>query len=236
MLRQAKDGPCIGAAQDEKLKNHLMLQMKCLSPEVYVADQPIVAISREEIAFLEEKVKLSTRNRTRLCAHQSNEETLHEMFVVYTGSTFMRPNKHPDKDESLHILKGSADFIFFDDDGNVTDVIPLGDAASGKSFYCRVPANVYHTMIMRSERLMIHEVIRGPFRKDTTTVFAPWGPQEDDAAGIREFMARVSPEVDRRLAGNTGSFLHFREPLFLKAAGEGNAEVQKEAKRSRIFA
>ena len=35
------------------------------------------------------------------------------MFVVYTSSTYMRPNKHP-KEESLHILKGYADFVFFD--------------------------------------------------------------------------------------------------------------------------
>lgn len=174
-----------------------MIRMKAVNPEVYVADQPVVAIGREEIGFLEENVKLSVRKRTRLCAHQDSEETLHEMMVVYTGSTFIRPNRHPGKDESLHILKGAADFVFFDDEGNVTEVVPLGDQESGKAFYVRVPADMYHSMVMRSDKLVIHECINGPFRKETTTVFAPWGPQEDDVDGVREFTARMSAAVER---------------------------------------
>jgi cupin fold WbuC family metalloprotein len=177
-----------------------MIQMKRLNPEVYFADQPIVAVGPEEIGFLQNNVQATARQRTRLCAHQSPEESLHEMFVVYTNSTYMRPNKHP-KEESLHILGGSADFVFFDQVGNVTDVVQLGALSSGRPYYCRVPRDTYHTVLIRSERLTIHEGLTGPFRQDSTTVFAPWAPEENDAAGVEAFSERLEGEVARQVAG-----------------------------------
>lgn len=189
-----------------------MIEMKCLNPEVYFANQPIVSIGSEEIAFLESGVHFNERKRVRLCAHQSPEESLHEMFVVYTDSTYMRPNKHP-KDESLHILKGHADFVFFDRQGNVTEVVQLGDPQSGRPFYCRVPRETYHTLLMRSEFLVIHEGLTGPFRRDSTTVFAPWSPAENDMPGIRAFSEKVEIEVARRVTG--------KEPELLRMIRQG---------------
>jgi cupin fold WbuC family metalloprotein len=183
-----------------------MIKMKRLNPEVYFADQPIVAIGSEEIEFLQSQVESTERKRTRLCAHRSPEESLHEMFVVYTGSTYMRPNKHP-KEESLHILKGYADFVFFDQQGDVTDVLQLGEPSSGRPFYCRVPRDTYHTVIMRSESLVIHEGLSGPFRPDNTTVFAPWAPAEGDLPGVRKFSERVEAEVARHLIGRNPALL-----------------------------
>jgi cupin fold WbuC family metalloprotein len=183
-----------------------MLQMQKLNSEVYFANQPIVAIGAEEIRFLESNVHSNERKRARLCAHQSPEESLHEMFVVYTDSTYMRPNKHP-KHESLHILKGHADFVFFDHEGNVTEVVQLGDPQSGRPFYCRVPDETYHALLMRSEFLVIHEGLTGPFRSDSTTIFAPWAPAEDDLPGIRAFSKRVEAEVARRVTADQRGLL-----------------------------
>jgi cupin fold WbuC family metalloprotein len=183
-----------------------MIEMKCLNSEVYFVSQPIVAIGSEEISFLESNVHLNERKRARLCAHQSPEESLHEMFVVYTDSTYMRPNKHP-KDESLHILKGHADFVFFDHQGRVTEVVQLGDPQSGRPFYCRVPQETYHALLMRSEFLVIHEGLTGPFRRDSTTIFAPWAPTENDAPGIRAFSEKVEAEVTRRVNGKQSELL-----------------------------
>ncbi len=179
-----------------------MIQMKRISEEVYFADQPVVYLGPSDIEFLRENVEKTVRQRTRLCTHKGPEDGLHEMFVVYTNNTYMRPNKHP-KDESLHILGGQADFVFFDNDGNVTDVLQLGNAASGRPFYCRVPREIYHTVLIRSERLAIHEGLSGPFRRDTTTVFAPWAPEETDLEGVRVFSKRLEAEVARSLTLTT---------------------------------
>ncbi len=55
---------------------------------------------------------------------------------------------------------------------------------------------------------MIHEGLTGPFRKDSTTVFAPWAPQETDAAGVKAFSERLDAEVARRVAGKLPASLH----------------------------
>src|SRR3984957_14201297 len=187
-----------------------MMQIRRISPEIYFANQPIVAVGPDEMNFLNNNVQYTERKRTRLCAHQDTEEKLHEMFVVYTNSTYMRPNKHP-KDESVHILAGAADFVFFDQNGNVTDVLQMGDQRSGKPFYVRVPTGIYHTMLMRTERVTLHEGLSGPFRKDSTTIFAPWAPLEADAPGIEKFNARVEAEVAGRTAGGGQSLLRMRQ-------------------------
>ena len=181
-----------------------MIQIKRINPEVYFADQSIVSVGPDEIGFLRHNVQYSTRQRTRLCAHKGPEDGLHEMFVVYTNCTYMRPNKHP-KEESLHILGGEADFVFFDQEGNVTDVVQLGAHESGRPFYCRVPRDTYHTVLIRSDRLTIHEGLSGPFRKDSTTIFAPWAPEETDAPGVKVFSERLETEVARHLRGKTAA-------------------------------
>lgn len=167
-----------------------LLKVRQESEEAYLADEPIVSVGPKEIAFLKKRVHQTKRKRTRLCAHQNLQSTLHEMFVVYTSATYVKPNKHLGKDESLHILEGEADFVFFDETGNIVEVIPLGDYHSGRQFYCRVPASVYHSMIMRTDTLVIHEATPGPFRR-SDTVWAPWAVDEADSAGVSRFMERL---------------------------------------------
>jgi cupin fold WbuC family metalloprotein len=190
------------AAYLAELKSHPrmprpLLKMKRQAEEVFVADEPIVSVGRADIEVLKEAVHSTTRKRVRLCAHTSTENKLHEMFVVYTDVTYVKPNLHLGKDESLHILEGEADFFFFDEKGEVIEVIPLGDAKTGREFYIRVPAHVYHTIVMKSERLVIHEVTPGPFVR-SDTVWAPWAPDEADAAGVHAFMQKLQREAAAR--------------------------------------
>lgn len=174
-----------------------LLKMKRTGQEVFVADEPIVSIGRKEIEFLKQSVQTTDRKRVRLCTHRELENTLHEMFVVYMDMTYVKPNKHLHKDESLHILEGEADFIFFDEQGKIIEIVPLGAYDSGRQFYIRVPAFVYHTIIMRSERLVIHEATPGPFRREDT-VWAPWAPTETDTAGVVSFMGMLREAADQR--------------------------------------
>ncbi len=169
-------------------KERPLLKMRQEGEEVYVADEPIVSVGEKEIAFLKSKVHQTRRKRTRLCAHKDIANTLHEMFVIYTSMTYVKPNKHLGKDESLHILEGQADFFFFDESGKLTGIIPLGDYNSGRQFYCRVPASAYHSMIMRTDTLVIHEATPGPFDR-ADTIWAPWAP--DEPAQVAAFMDRL---------------------------------------------
>jgi len=168
-----------------------MLRTKAVSEEVHIADERIVHLGRSDVESLKARVHATARKRIRLCAHKAVEDTLHEMFVVYVKETYVRPNKHLGKDESLHILEGMADFVFFDDAGNITEVVPLGDFSSGRQFYCRIPDSAYHTLLIRSDVIVIHESTPGPFER-ADTIFAPWAPEEVDVAAVEEYVARLA--------------------------------------------
>ena len=45
--------------------------------------------------------------------------------LILSNKTYIRPHKHYNKSESLHVIYGSADVIFFDDVGNIIKVINL---------------------------------------------------------------------------------------------------------------
>ena len=176
-----------------------MIKIKTLSPEVHYADAPVVNLGLPDIERLKTLMPASARRRTRLCAHDNQENRLHEMFVVYTPSTFVKPNKHMGKAESLHILEGAADFLFFDEVGNVTEVVPLGDYASNRQFYCRIPPGVYHSIVIHTDPIVIHETTPGPFDR-TDTIFAPWAPDEGTPAArdYQEFMIKTAREFLER--------------------------------------
>ncbi len=166
-------------------------QLEKQSQEVYVARDAIVVVSGEDLAFLKEQLPETKRHRVRLCAHRGVEDRLHEMFILVSRETYIRPHKHMQKAESLLVVEGEADAVFFDDEGKLTDVIPLGDAASGRPFYYRIDSPRYHTLLFRSPHLLFHESTTGPFRKEET-IYAPWAPVEEDHLAARRYIEDLS--------------------------------------------
>jgi cupin fold WbuC family metalloprotein len=165
-----------------------------ITEEMCRAKPGVISVSRSDLEYLKSEVNKTARKRIRLCIHQSDQEEMHEMFVVYTGMTYVRANLHVGKDESLHILEGEADFVFFDNDGNILDVIELGDKRSGKNIFIRVPQGVFHTIIMRSEYLIIHEATPGPFdRKETE--WAEWSPIDSDISAVSRFQSLLNDKL-----------------------------------------
>lgn len=195
-----------------------MLKLMMKSTECYETEDKIPRFGAEELAFLGSAIGKSPRRRSRICTHRSVQERLHEMFVIYSDRTFVRPNKHIGKDESVFVIRGTADFLFFDDAGLVTQVVEMGDVASGKAYYCRVPEGVYHTIIMRSPEVVLFEGTPGPFNP-AETVYADWGPREEDVEGVTRYRAWMDAEVARhRERGQRGLIgLNSIGPLVLVA-------------------
>jgi cupin fold WbuC family metalloprotein len=164
------------------------------SGEVFVANEPVVKVTAADIEFLKQRVAATARKRVRLCAHPDSGHFLHEMMIVLGLGTYIRPHKHNAKVESFHIVEGMVDVVLFDETGTIQEVVQLGTFASGKNFFYRLSQPLYHTLILRSELLVLHETTNGPFRRDDT-VFAPWSPEETDAAGIIKFAENLSKSV-----------------------------------------
>jgi len=118
--------------------------------------------------------------------------------IVISAESYIHPHRHVGKSESFHIVEGEVDVAVFDDNGNLSEVIQLGAPASGRCFYYRLSESAFHTLLIRSDYLIVHEVTNGPFDRDRT-VLATFAPTEDRVAEAQAYMQRVSAQVARHL-------------------------------------
>jgi cupin fold WbuC family metalloprotein len=167
------------------------MRTKPFNSEVLYPDEPIVQVAQADVAWLKAQAEQTERKRIRLCAHKNVDDSLHEMLIVHTRDTYVRPHKHLDKSESFHVIEGWVDVVLFDDDGEITDVIQMGDYSSGYCFYYRIADPRYHTLLIHSDVLVFHETTNGPFSR-SQTAFASWSPTENNTAAVGEFMSKLA--------------------------------------------
>jgi len=172
------------------------VKMTRISEEAFQCADRLVYIRRSDIERLKAEVPLTRRKRIRILIHPNTDHTLHEMLVVYTKATYVKPNLHIGKDESLHIVEGEADFVFFDDRGDVIKVVQLSATDRTKDFFIRVPQGVFHTIVMRSAMLVIHEATPGPFLL-ADTVWAPWAPSDANSQACESFASDLDRAIER---------------------------------------
>ena len=165
-----------------------------LSEEVLFTRRRFTTVTRDDLELLKDQASRTRRKRIRLCAHPDVTAAVHEMFIVQPQGAYVRPHKHRGKDESFLLIEGAATVVVFGEDQAVQEVIPMGTVASGRPFYHRMPADVYHTVLIESEVVVYHEATSGPFRK-ADMVAAPWAPQEEDEAAVSRFMADLQESV-----------------------------------------
>ena len=163
---------------------------KQFNKEVLYTDEALTKISKADIDVLKQKALANTHKRIRLCAHTNVNDPLHEMLIIHVKDTYVPPHKHLHKSESLYVIEGCVDVVILDDQGKVQEVVPMGDYASGRIFYYRMETSLYHTLLIKSEFLVFHEVTKGPFNR-SDTVFAPWAPQESDPQACQVYMQRL---------------------------------------------
>src|SRR5882762_4619228 len=174
------------------------LRLRALNEELLYADTPLSTLSRDDIAWLKARAAKTARQRIRICTHLDSGDLLHEMLIVHTRETYVRPHKHVNKNESFHVITGEVDVVLFDEKGAVSQAIRMGEYASGKRFYYRLNESRYHTLLIRSDVLVFHEVTTGPFRREDT-IFPSWAPEEGQTDLRREFLARVESQAARSL-------------------------------------
>nr|BAF47164.1 hypothetical protein [Zehria sp. KO68DGA] len=164
-----------------------MIQYREFNPEVLYTDDPIIKVSQKDIEYLKQRSQKNPRKRIRLCAHPDVNDQLHEMLIIHTRETYVRPHKHINKSESFHIIEGECDVILFNEEGEMTEVISMGTFQSGKRFYYRLSNPYYHTLLIKSDFLVFHETTKGPFNRNET-VFAAWSPSEEDTKEVDKFI------------------------------------------------
>ena len=176
------------------------MQTRRINDEVLVACDPIVRVTCQDIDVIKQLASKTPRRRSRLCAHRSSDDLLHEMLILLDRATYVRPHKHQNKSESFHVMEGTLDVVIFNDGGTIIDVIPMGDYASGRVFFYRLADPYFHTVMPRSEIAIIHETTNGPFHR-ADTEFADFAPLESDADAARVYVEKLRKDVSHFQAG-----------------------------------
>lgn len=166
------------------------MKLRTESSEVYFMDEAVADIRRQDIEMLKAQAQKNQRQRARICVHQNVEEAIHEMLLAVKKGAYLPPHRHLNKAESYHIVEGRARLLLFGSSGRLENVIPMGEAGSGRAFYCRVPKNRYHSFHVLSDFFVLHETTNGPFDRSATRQ-APWAPKEGDAKGVLHFRRRL---------------------------------------------
>lgn len=158
------------------------------SPEVFYSERTFLTVSAAEIAWLKNEAARLPRRRARLCAHPDPSATLHEMVIVHGHMAYVRPHRHLDKAESLHVLEGTVRALLFDQDGGIVDVVDMGPFGTGRPYFYRMPQGIFHSLLISSDWLVFHEATEGPF-DPARTEFPSWAPDGSDATAVDHYMA-----------------------------------------------
>jgi cupin fold WbuC family metalloprotein len=87
--------------------------------------------------------------------------------------------------------------VFFDEAGEIVDVVRLTPYGDGGNFYYQIDEPIYHTLRVRSDSFVFHESTTGPFDPAATTP-APWAPAEGDEAAVQDYLAALDTRlIDR---------------------------------------
>lgn len=140
-----------------------MIKYKKESKEVLYNKLNLLTLTKKDLNFLVKKAKKNKKKIIRLCVHKSKKEIIHQMFIVHPKNYYVQPHKH-NREESMLILKGKVDVIFFNKFGKIYRKIEMGEYNTGKAFYYKLPKNTSHTLKIKSKNLIFLEITRGPFK------------------------------------------------------------------------
>jgi cupin fold WbuC family metalloprotein len=95
---------------------------------------------------ISEQAKTSPRLRMNYNFHQSSTDAIQRMLNALEPKTYLRPHRHPDREEVFLLLRGKAGLLIFDEAGNVKERKILTPAAG--IYGVEIPPMVWHTLLI----------------------------------------------------------------------------------------
>jgi cupin fold WbuC family metalloprotein len=173
---------------------------------VLFTQDPVTSIDSDTVEYLKAKALGTSSKSIRLCFHLDTREPVQEMLIVHSRDGYIRPHRH-DHGASYHVVDGQLDVVMFDNAGQVTGVVRMGEYASGMNFYWRISAKTFYTLIPRSDPVVFHETLNGPFDPITSTEWAEWAPHIDQEVEIERFMTQLERDASGMIDCDTGDVI-----------------------------
>jgi len=165
--------------------------------EVEFNQTDVLSINSEWINRIKRLAKSNDSNKYRTCIHFSDKDHVHEMLVVHTSKTYVRPHKHRINGESLQIIEGEATAIIFNDDGTISEAFMVGEPSSKHPFYYSMNKAVFHMLYIYTDYLIFKETTKGPFVRDDT-LFPDWAPDGKDKNEIVLYLSELKKMLKER--------------------------------------
>ncbi|MFQ5732233.1 MAG: WbuC family cupin fold metalloprotein [Planctomycetaceae bacterium] len=155
-------------------------------PGIFYPRDDFVAVGPDELRRLVESAGQQPRKRARICAHQNIADPLHDMIVCHRLGAYVRPHRHV-RPQSLHVVSGRCDLLLFGDDGELRDLLALSPPDEDGTLFVRLSSPQYYSLMMRTDPLIIHEAMTGPFTPGEQ-IYAEWSPVEEDPVRGLQFL------------------------------------------------
>ena len=130
-----------------------------------------------------EQAAASPRLRAHRNFHPDLSDPVQRLAVAMEPGTYVRPHRHPHTFELLTSLSGRFVVLTFDDAGNVTERVVLGEECK----VLEMAAGTWHAVLSMDKGGVIFEVKYGGYQPVSEQDAAPWAPA-DTAPGTAELM------------------------------------------------
>ena len=159
-------------------------------PAVHRNTEPVAVVTSSIVERLKQDAETAPFRRSRLNLHRSDDSLLHEMIIAFCKDSLVCPHRHCGKSESFHVIEGELEVVFFDDEGNVDNIIRLAEPGREHPSIYRLSEPLWHSVVILSDKAVVHEVTLGPFDSSEHNE-ASWAPYDDDE--LRSWLAdRIS--------------------------------------------
>lgn len=143
-------------------------------------------ITKELLNSISEQAKSNPRLRMNFNMHESMDDDIHRLLNAIEPDTYLPPHRHPEKDETYIVLRGSLFTYFFDDEGKVIEKVKLSPQEG--SYGLEIPANTWHSIVVLEPDTVIFEIKKGPYAPLPPQDFAPWAPEVSDTEGVKKYI------------------------------------------------
>jgi cupin fold WbuC family metalloprotein len=144
----------------------------------------IKAIGSELFDVLSDAARQAPRLRKNYNLHPEDKSACHRLFNAIEPESYIRPHRHlhPEKDETLLVVRGRLGVVSFDEAGSVTSSAEL--AACSGAVAVDIAHGVYHSAVSLESGTIFFEAKAGPYQPLSDQEKAPFAPEEGTPEGV----------------------------------------------------
>ena len=141
------------------------------------------------------RAKASPRLRMNYNFHEQLDDPVNRLLNALEPDTYLRPHRHcnPDKNEIFLILRGKVVVFLFDNEGHITDTIPI-DPLCGR-YGGEIPPGIWHGLLVLESGTVVYEIKEGPFAPISPENMASWSPPAEDTEAVNRYLRQLESYV-----------------------------------------